>query len=130
MKTFKQYKKNKNERPQSGDPTGQPGTGVCNDVTKGPIADETILELHGKGKIDDIGRHHGKMRDHAHTKRGSNAKEYHTLQRNRAGRIKGILTGRISGTFVKHNKEYNKQDREKAREVKSKIKSSDYLKDN
>jgi DNA-binding transcriptional regulator YhcF (GntR family) len=85
-----------------------------------------IVELHGKGSINAIGKHHNDLAMHTKTKRGSAAKEYHSLQRDRASRAKGIMTGRISGTFVKHNKEYSKEDRKKAHAAKARIKPSDY----
>lgn len=83
-------------------------------------------EMHGKGTIDNIGKHHSSLMKYDKTKRGSAANAYHSIQRDRASRLKNLRDKKIPAHHVAINKQYDHEDSKRAKELKARIKPSDY----
>jgi hypothetical protein len=85
-----------------------------------------VNEMHGKGTIDTIGKHHSNLSKFANTKRNSAAISYHAVQRNRASRLKNIRDKNVPDHLVKMNHGFDHEDSKKAKNLKARIRPSDY----
>lgn len=88
---------------------------------------EFITELTSKGKgLDDVQQYHSTMATVYKTKLRSDAQDFHRVQNHRAKRIQALRDNKIKPNHIDFNKRYNRQDSKRAKELKSRIKPSQY----
>jgi hypothetical protein len=92
-----------------------------NKKTKKPkkkLKEETLDELTSKGSIDAIGKHHA-----ARSTKGAPNSMYHTIQRNRAARVRDVHkgTGPLGKTTMKSRMPYATDDSKKAKALKENL---------